>query len=517
MKRFSFILALIMTFISMIGVFGTTAFAAGDGTEANPITVGASGDYSTVAAALAASTAASGDYSTVAAALAASTADPVYIKVLEDVNEAAGIAITKNVVIFAENDGVELSVPDTSGKAGAFIVTGGSLTIDNLDVTVTGDGSTNATDGINITGPYVITIRNSAITAYGRAIRYISDGKGVAGTLTVTDSTLNSLKHKTVQHNDFNDAKVGFNAVFTRVGFSTATGTTNGIAVYSKNDLTNVTFDGCYTLEGGKIGYTYGTDGGQINGTIDFIDCNMDNEYYPISLKSSNDNGIVCNFYSGTYRTKQSFFCNTKGKAISPINVYGGTFDAVTLNPNNVSYPVTGNATLVNFYGGTVITKATALKNNGYTNPVGDSIVQTVNTVDGISTYTWRPLIEAGAAQLLAGTTATTETTSVRLVLTLTATEAELADLANLGTYVSLSEDANTTGKRYETTTVYTSVNASGTVVEAADGTYFVLVEIQHIPNANVGDRIYVKPFVTVDGSEVLGAEASFTVNGLIG
>lgn len=122
--------------------------------------------------------------------------------------------------------------------------------------------------------------------------------------------------------------------------------------------------------------------------------------------------------------------------------------------------------------------------------------------------------VNAGAVQLLNGTTADSESTSARLVLTLTA--ADLAKLDNVGVYFSLDAGADATGFKKSTTTVFTSVNANGLVVEAANGTYYVLVEISDIPQANFGTTIYVRPFVTVDDAEYLGAEVSFSVSGIL-
>ncbi len=122
--------------------------------------------------------------------------------------------------------------------------------------------------------------------------------------------------------------------------------------------------------------------------------------------------------------------------------------------------------------------------------------------------------VNAGAVQLLNGTTADSESTSARLVLTLTA--ADLAKLDSVGVYFSLTAGADANGVKKSTTTVFTSVNANGMAVEAADGTYYVLVEIKDIPQANFGTTIYVRPFVTVDDAEYLGAEVSFSVDGIL-
>ena len=123
--------------------------------------------------------------------------------------------------------------------------------------------------------------------------------------------------------------------------------------------------------------------------------------------------------------------------------------------------------------------------------------------------------VEASGMQLLSGTTAASEKTSVRLVITLTSAEVEA--LTNVGAYISLTADAKTTGIKKATSCVYTSIKADDVQVNAELGTYFVLVEIQNIPNASFGSTIYVTPFVTADSGEVLGEEISFNVTGLIG
>ena len=123
--------------------------------------------------------------------------------------------------------------------------------------------------------------------------------------------------------------------------------------------------------------------------------------------------------------------------------------------------------------------------------------------------------IVAGGAQLPIGANAESANTSVRLVLTLTSADVE--SLSNVGAYVSLAADAKATGVKKTTSSVYTSINADNVQVDAATGTYFVLVEVSDIPNASFGTSIYVTPFVTTAEGEVLGAEMSFSVTGLIG
>ena len=123
--------------------------------------------------------------------------------------------------------------------------------------------------------------------------------------------------------------------------------------------------------------------------------------------------------------------------------------------------------------------------------------------------------VEASGMQLLSGTTAASEKTSVRLVITLTSAEVE--KLTDVGAYISLTANAKTTGIKKATSCVYTSIKADDVQVNAELGTYFVLVEIQNIPNASFGSTIYVTPFVTAESGEVLGEEISFNVTGLIG
>ena len=95
----------------------------------------------------------------------------------------------------------------------------------------------------------------------------------------------------------------------------------------------------------------------------------------------------------------------------------------------------------------------------------------------------------------------------VRLVLTLTADE--LATLNEVGVYASLDKDNKGVG--YATTTVYETVNAGGKVVDAKEGTYFVLVEIINISDFDA--KIYVTPFVATETTEALGAMVAFSVN----
>ena len=99
----------------------------------------------------------------------------------------------------------------------------------------------------------------------------------------------------------------------------------------------------------------------------------------------------------------------------------------------------------------------------------------------------------------------------------ITLTSAEVENLESVGAYVSLAADAKTTGVKKSTTSVFTSIKADNVQVDAATGTYFVLVEVSNIPNASFGSNIYVTPFVETTEGEVLGAETSFSVTGLIG
>lgn len=92
MKKLSLILVLIMTLSLMVGALTTIAFAAGDGTQANPIIVGGEGaDYATVGEALAAIGAAEGT---------------TYIKVTGDTTETVACnTVATDVVIYSEATG----------------------------------------------------------------------------------------------------------------------------------------------------------------------------------------------------------------------------------------------------------------------------------------------------------------------------------------------------------------------------------------------------------------------------
>ena len=92
MKKLSLILVLIMTLSLMVGALTTIAFAAGDGTQANPITVGGEGaDYATVGEALAAIGTAEGT---------------TYIKVTGDTTETVACnTVATDVVIYSEATG----------------------------------------------------------------------------------------------------------------------------------------------------------------------------------------------------------------------------------------------------------------------------------------------------------------------------------------------------------------------------------------------------------------------------
>ncbi len=130
MKKLSLILVLIMTLSLMVGALTTIAFAAGDGTQANPITVGGEGaDYATVGEALAAIGAAEGT---------------TYIKVTGNTTEtAAGIVLANDVVIYSDATGddrpvITLAADANIGAASGYFfwitVDGAELTFDGLKI-----------------------------------------------------------------------------------------------------------------------------------------------------------------------------------------------------------------------------------------------------------------------------------------------------------------------------------------------------------------------------------------------
>ena len=130
MKKLSLILVLIMTLSLMVGALTTIAFAAGDGTEANPITVGGEGaDYATVAEALAAIGTAEGT---------------TYIKVTGNTTEtAAGIVLANDVVIYSDATGdarpvITLAADANIGAASGYYfwikVNGAALTFDGVQI-----------------------------------------------------------------------------------------------------------------------------------------------------------------------------------------------------------------------------------------------------------------------------------------------------------------------------------------------------------------------------------------------
>ena len=114
--------------------------------------------------------------------------------------------------------------------------------------------------------------------------------------------------------------------------------------------------------------------------------------------------------------------------------------------------------------------------------------------------------IIASSAQLLNGTTDASEKTSVRLVLILAADD--IATIEQVGVKVTVN-DVQAEGF---TNKVYTSVNAAGIKYDALAGTYYVLVELQNIPNALFGATFTVTPYVDAEA----GAAATFTVNSFL-
>ena len=132
MKKLSLILVLIMTLSLMVGALTTIAFAAGDGTEANPITVGGEGaDYATVGEALAAIGTAEGT---------------TYIKLTGNTTETtAAITVAANVVIYSDATGDErptiafaasdvAAIPEGADYYYWVMVDGASLTFDGVQI-----------------------------------------------------------------------------------------------------------------------------------------------------------------------------------------------------------------------------------------------------------------------------------------------------------------------------------------------------------------------------------------------
>jgi hypothetical protein len=129
MKKLSLILVLIMTLSLMVGALTTIAFAAGDGTQANPITVGGEGaDYATVGEALAAIGTAEGT---------------TYIKVTGDTTETVACnTVATDVVIYSEATGdarptITLVADASTGgaKYGYWVmVDGAEFTIEGIKI-----------------------------------------------------------------------------------------------------------------------------------------------------------------------------------------------------------------------------------------------------------------------------------------------------------------------------------------------------------------------------------------------
>ena len=106
--------------------------------------------------------------------------------------------------------------------------------------------------------------------------------------------------------------------------------------------------------------------------------------------------------------------------------------------------------------------------------------------------------------QNVAGTTADTETTSIRLV-----TGVDSLQYEKVGFEVKIgNNEANT----YDTTKVYPSIKANGQVVKAEDfdanAAYLAAIVLTDIPKASYDTGIYVKPYVvTLDGEKVYGTD----------
>lgn len=125
--------------------------------------------------------------------------------------------------------------------------------------------------------------------------------------------------------------------------------------------------------------------------------------------------------------------------------------------------------------------------------------------------------IEWTGVQTSAGSTAASETTSVRMVATIKGLEC----WQEAGYVLSLSNsDPRLGGEKVtvkSTKTVYTGINAGYDTLIAPDGSYYLALVIGNIPNARFDTNIYVRPYViNLDGNVLYGNLATIRVGNLL-
>ncbi len=516
MKKLSFILALVIALTGMIGLFATPAYAA----DATTLEVGEGKTYATIGAALAAT----GETGSYVIEVYNNTNETVIDHVLGEgksvtIRSAGETSYAVNITP-ADDTSDSKNTVDSQKYHGWFIMTGGTVVIDNLDVTVNQNGSSAGNYClvyfVNTAAGYGnVVIDKANIVTYGRCILVGATAGVHAGTtvnISISNSTMTSTASKIFVQ--FNNRKAGAiaNINLTNVGFA------DGVANALLSNAETLTFNAvnCYSLPGTKLAYGFNSSGTKY-GTINFINCEYNIGNYLAANSTGSGNVSEINVYSGTYNTSDKGIQNNS--ATAKVNIYGGTFTSTSANGF-----IMGASTKAYFYGGTIDAALPFNTNNAGQQATGIQAItdgtKTTYVPEGITVDT--TLLSAKGAQIVNGTTSESASTSIRLVFQIKATEAELANYSAIGVWASKSNstvmdlgDLNAQAKVTvlpTTTTVYTSVNADGVVVEAAEGYYYILVEISNISNANFADVIYVRPYVVAaDGTTVTAGDAYVT------
>lgn len=567
MKKLSFILALIIALTGMIGLFATPAYAA----DITPDYVVDGTTYANVGAALEA--AAASEKETVYIRVDVDTAEafnnaPIAKNIVVYSDNATAPTLTATAAA-ADN----VHPIDTSKYGGMFDMNGGSLTLENLNIVTDSDNYCAVYFNTTATGVGTLVINNCSIDTVGRSIHVNAGGTFTDNVnITVNNSSITSGKN-ILQHNarttgeatkaviNFNNVEFDASAggvqvqnVYADINFTNCTVKEGGSLkqlVYSSTKNTVHTLDvvGCdITTTEKTVGYANTANGTNFNfvdsvlkspkyvvhvahattnvttlGTFNFVNCDLEctSTNYIIALDPASKSGAdikgVVNIYSGTYKTAgKGLMAND---ADARINIYGGSF----ISTSTTGFIMGGN-TKAYFYGGTIDATLPFAANNAGQQATGIQAItdgtKTTYVPEGITVDT--TLLSAKGAQIVNGTTSESASTSIRLVFQIKATEAELANYSAIGVWASKSNstvmdlgELNAQAKVTvlpTTTTVYTSVNADGVVVEAAEGYYYILVEISNISNANFADLIYVRPYVVAaDGTTVTAGDAYVT------
>ena len=504
MKKLSFILALIIALSTMIGLFAAPVYAA----DVTPdyIVGGASATHATIAEAL--------------EAAGSNAKETILIRVDADVTESASKEVAKNVTIYSDN--ATKPVVTYEGATVWLKSTAGKLTLSGLDIRsattqsffTPGTGSTLRIENCSVTGSATasgnfgaiyyaaadcgaLEIDNSTITHKNRAIFLTAAKSNNVYNISITNNSTISSAHRAIQSNNAGGKKDIINLFVSNSSIVTTADAQNAILINQyKTNLTMIS----------SVVTAIGED------VIKF------NKNDIAAIVNANIVGGSINHTKATSYTKSAIWLAV-GNGI--VNISGTT---LSTGKNVCVKTATPDSNQIKDGSGNAYTSGSGIHFNLHNctiNSTNENIASLVDNAAIPSTLTEyttnNTLVTTVGGQLLIGTTAESESTAIRFVYKLKASEAELADFSELGFHITTNSCGFSFNPR-TTKTVYTSIKASGTVQEADPGYYFVLVEVTGISKADFDKMIYVRPFIKgTDGqTNYMGEVASTCVNALL-